>query len=433
MGMVGLGYTDRLLSKDQVRALLAEALGRLDLEGRRLLIIIPDSTRTAPMPLMFQLFHELLSGHVTALDCLVALGTHPLMSEAAISRLVGITAEERADKYPKVNIFNHRWDLPEMLANIGTIRAAEIEEITGGLLAEDVPVTVNKRIFDYDWLIVCGPVFPHGVAGFSGGSKYFFPGISGPEIINFTHWLGAIITSMATIGIKDTPVRRVIERAKSFVDVPTLGVSMVVTKDAGLAGLYIGSLEEAWSTAADLSAKRHVVYVGRPFKRVLSVASRIYDDLWTGAKAMYKVESVVADGGEVIVYAPHISEVSFTHGEVIDRVGYHVRDYFLKQIDHFQDIPRAVLAHCTHLKGMGTYDAESDVEEPRIRVTLATGIPQERCQQINLGYLDPATLNVSAWEHHRHEGILVVHEAGEQLYRLKNQYQVRCTGSSVGE
>ncbi len=432
--VIGKGYEEGLLSEDQVRELMVHALGELDLRNKQVLIIIPDHTRTAPIPLFFRLFHELLGGRVAALDYLVALGTHQPMSEEALNRLVGVTAAERAEKYHDACIFNHRWDLPDTFVTIGTIPAAEIEEITGGLMRQEVPVALNKLIFDYDQLIICGPTFPHEVVGFSGGNKYFFPGIGGPEVINFTHWLGAVITSMKVIGTKHTPVRQVIDRAASFIDRPKLCFSLVVAPDPnspianpqsairnpqskiGLAGLFIGPPEEAYEHAADLSAKLHILYVDKPFQRVLSVMPEMYDDLWTAAKGMYKLEPAMADGGEVIIYAPHITEVSYTHGQIIDQIGYHVRDYFLKQWDRFKDYPWGVLAHSTHLRGVGSY--ENGVERPRIQVTLATGIPEERCRRINLGYLDLATIDMVEWEGRKDEGILVVRKAGEMLYRV---------------
>ncbi|GAF89196.1 unnamed protein product, partial [marine sediment metagenome] len=266
----GKGHTDRFLTEGEVHDLIAEALGQANLDGKRVLVIIPDHTRTAPIPLFFRLFHELLEGRVAALDYLVALGTHQPMSEEALNRLVGVTEAERAKKYRDVRIFNHRWDVPDTFSTIGTISAAEIEEITGGLMRQEVPVTLNKLILDYDQFIICGPTFPHEVVGFSGGNKYFFPGIGGPEVINFTHWLGAVITSMEVIGTKHTPVRRVIDRAASFIDRPKLCCSLVV-KGEELAGLFIGTPEEAYEHAADLSAKLHIIYVDKPFKRVLSV------------------------------------------------------------------------------------------------------------------------------------------------------------------
>ena len=415
--LAGKGYEVGHLTDSEVRTIAAEALAKVDLDGRRVLVIIPDGSRTAPLPLFFRLFHELLRDRVASLRYLVALGTHRLMSKEALTALVGVKPEEWAAKLPGVSIANHRWDLPDTFTTLGTIRADEIERLTKGKLSQDVVVTVNRTVLDCDLIILCGPVFPHEVVGFSGGNKYLFPGVSGPEVINLTHWLGALITSLQTIGRLDTPVRAVIDRAASFVTVPKLCFALVVTKE-GLAGLYAGTPEDAWRQAALLSASRHIIYADRTFTKVLSIMPEMYEDLWTAAKGMYKVEPVVAEGGEVIVYAPHITEISYTHGRLLDAIGYHVRDYFVKQWDRYRDYPWAVLAHSTHLRGVGEFDLESGLERPRIQVTLATGIPRERCERVNLGYLDPATIDVSEWEGRQDEGILVVPEAGETLYRL---------------
>ncbi len=415
--LAGKGYEVGQLTESEVRALTAEALAKVDLDGKRVLVIVPDGSRTAPLPLFFRMFHELLRGRVASLGYLVALGTHRLMGEEALNALVGVKPQEWAAKFSGVTVANHRWDLPDTCSALGTIRADEIERLTKGRLSQDVEVTINRMVLDCDLIIICGPVFPHEVVGFSGGNKYLFPGVSGPEVINLTHWLGALITSLQTIGRLDTPVRAVIDRAASYVTVPKLCFALVVTKE-GLAGLYAGTPEAAWRQAALLSAGRHVVYVERPFTKVLSIMPEMYEDLWTAAKGMYKVEAVTADGGEVIIYAPHITEISYTHGQILDTVGYHVRDYFVKQWDRYRGYPWAVLAHSTHLRGVGEFDLESGLERPRIRVTLATGIPRERCERVNLGYLDPAKIDVSEWEGKQDEGILVVPQAGETLYRL---------------
>lgn len=417
--LIGKGNEDRYLAESEIRELTAAALANAKLDGKRVLIIIPDSTRTAPIPLMFRLFYEYLGDTAAALDYLVALGTHQAMSEAALNKLVGVTPEERAGKYAQVNIFNHRWDLPETFVTLGQITPAEIEAITGGLMSQAVDVRLNKMVFDYDQLIICGPTFPHEVVGFSGGNKYFFPGIGGPEVINFSHWLGAVITSYDVIGTKQTPVRRVIDKAAAFIDKPKLCFSMVV-KGEDLAGLYVGPPEEAYDAAADLSAKLHINWIEQPYQRVLSVMPKMYDDIWTAAKGMYKMEPAIAAGGEVVIYAPHIDEISYTHGKLLDEIGYHVRDYFLKQWDRFKHYPGGVLAHSTHLRGIGEYDAASGIESPRINVTLATRIPEERCRKLCLGYLDPDRINLEEWRSQEAEGILVVPKAGELLYRLKS-------------
>jgi nickel-dependent lactate racemase len=414
--IVGRGSTTGYLCQDDVRELVAQTFEQVEVRGKRVLVIIPDSTRTAPLPLFFRLFHQFLGPQVSALDYLVALGTHQPMGEEALNRLVGVTAEERRTIFADVNIFNHRWDLPETFATIGTIPKAEIGELSNGLLVQDVTVTLNELILAYDQLIVCGPVFPHEVVGFSGGNKYFFPGISGAEVINFTHWLGALMTSFKVIGSGYTPVRAVIDRAASFIDVPRLCFSLVVTYE-GLAGLFIGSPEASWEQATELSAQLHITYVEKPLQRVLSVMPELYDDLWTAAKGMYKLEPAIADGGEVIIYGPHITEISYTHGHIIDEVGYHVRDYFVKQWERFKEYPWGVLAHSTHVRGIGAY--ENGIERPRIQVTLATGIPRARCERVNLGYLDPAEIDVDTWVGREDEGILVVPKAGEMLFKIR--------------
>jgi nickel-dependent lactate racemase len=269
----------------------------------------------------------------------------------------------------------------------------------------------------YDQLIVAGPVFPHEVAGFSGGNKYFVPGVAGPEIINVTHWIGALLTSSAIIGVPDTPVRRLIDRAAAFIPTPRLCIAPVMHGQS-LHGFFVGDMEEAWRAATQLSAQLDIVWVERPFKRVLSMVPEMYDDLWTAAKGMYKLEPAIADGGEVIIYAPHLDEVSYVHGEHIDEIGYHVRDYFVNQWAKFQHVPWGVLAHSTHLRGEGTYI--DGVERPRIAVTLATGIPRGRCERIGLGYLDPATIDPEDWADREEEGIVLVRRAGEILYRLRS-------------
>jgi len=416
--MIGVGRVEGYLTESEIADLVKEALAQADLSGKRVLVIIPDSTRTSPTPLFFRLFYRELWGRVSALDYLVASGTHQPLGEDALNRLVGITAEERRTTFAGVNLFNHRWDQPGTLTSLGVISAAEMAQFSRGLLAEDLAVTLNRIILNYEQLIVLSPVFPHEVVGFSGGNKYFFPGISGPEVINRTHWLGALITSYEIIGTKDTPVRAVINCAASFIQTPKLCFALVVTHD-GVAGVFAGPMEEAWSQAADLSAQRHIVYVERPYRRVLSVMPEMYDDIWTAAKGMYKMEPAIADGGEVVIYAPNITEISYTHGQVIDQVGYHVRDYFVKQWDRFKGYPWGVLAHSTHLRGIGSYDAETGIERPRIKVTLSTGIPRERCERVNLGYLDPATVDVHDWQGREAEGVLVVPRAGETLYRLR--------------
>jgi len=412
---IGKGFTDLYLTREEIREVVREGLDTLAVDGKRVLVIIPDGTRTMPMPLMYDLLEVHLAPRVAVLDYLVALGTHPIMDDKHLSELVGRPVVN--GQCGESHIFNHHWEDPQNFVTLGLIRAAEIGELTGGLLTQEVPVRLNKLICDYDQIIICGPVFPHEVAGFSGGTKYLFPGIAGSEIINLTHWFGALMTNYKVIGAGYTPIRAIIDRAAGMIDTPMACLALVVTHE-GMAGIYFGSPHEAWKSAAALSAQKHIVYVKKPYRRVLSVMPRLYDDIWTAGKGMYKMEPAVADGGEVVIFAPHIDEVSYTHGALIEEIGYHCRDYFLAQWDKFKGYPGGILAHSSHVKGLGTYDAPTRTETPRIQVTLATAIPEERCRRINLGYLDPAGIRREEWEGREEEGVLLVPRAGEMLYRV---------------
>jgi lactate racemase len=406
------------LSPDEVRSLIAQACPAKDYKGKKVLLIVPDATRTCPLGMVFKALHEQVADATAALDVMIALGTHPPMSEEAICQRLELSLEERRGRYGTVRFINHEWDNPAALRHIGDITSEEIRELSGGLFSMEVPVSINARLFDYDQLIIIGPTFPHEVVGFSGGNKYLFPGVSGPDVLNFFHWLGAVVTNPMIIGNKWTPVRKVVDRAAALVGVPKLCMSMVVDK-AQLAGLFIGSPESAWDEASELSKKLHITYKERPFHTVLSCAPPMYDELWVGGKCMYKLEPVVADGGELIIYAPHIHEISVVHGETIRQVGYHCRDYFLKQWDKFKHMPWGTIAHSTHVRGIGTY--EDGVEKCRVQVTLATGIPEAICREINLGYRDPASIRVEEYANREDEGVLYVPKAGEMLYHLRER------------
>ena len=405
------------LSSQDVADLVAQACPAKEYRGKKVLLIVPDGTRTAPVGLVFQTLHRQIGEMTSAFDVLVALGTHQAMSETAICRRLDITEDQRRDRYRGVRFFNHAWNDKRALKNIGAISAEEIRELSNGLFAMDVPVEVNRLLFEYDQVIIAGPVFPHEVVGFSGGNKYLFPGVAGPEVLNFFHWLGAVVTNPMIIGNKWTPVRKVVDRAGAMVQVPKLCLCMVVDSH-GLAGLFAGTPEAAWDAASDLSRDLHILRKPHPFHTILSCAPAMYDELWTGGKCMYKLEPVLADGGELIIYAPHISEVCVAHGQVLLEVGYHCRDYFLKQWERFQRYPWGVLAHSTHVYGLGTY--EGGVEKPRARVTLATAIPPDMCRKLNLGYRDPAGIRPETFAGREEEGILLVPKAGEMLYQLEH-------------
>jgi nickel-dependent lactate racemase len=406
--------TSGWLSPETVRETLEKGLtGKFT--RQKVLVLIPDHTRSLPLPFLYRTLVEILND-TRQLDFMVALGTHPPLSEEKLNKLVGITMKEHSSTFKHVGLLNHTWNNPSSLTSLGMMDADEIKAIAGehwhSSLPEKVNIRINSAALEYDHILILGPTFPHEVAGFSGGAKYLFPGISGPEMINATHWLGALSGVVGTIGIKDTSVRTMIHAAAKRLQTPVTLAALIVD-DHNLAGLFIGDLFEAWSAAADLSALLHIRWCEKPFQRVLSCAPAMYNELWTAAKAMYKLEPAVAVGGEVVIYAPHLDVVSHTHGDYIFEIGYHILPYFLQDWEQFKNFPLGVLAHSTHLRGSGV--REGGIEKPNVRVTLASKITAEDCARLNLGYLDPAKVNVDDWKGREDEGILYVPKAGEVL------------------
>lgn len=415
--MVGI-TSQGLLTEGEIQQTLHQGL-EPHFTNKKVLVLIPDHTRTLPLPFLFRTLVEVLAD-TAKLDFMVALGTHPPLTNQQLLKLVGLSGEEKNTRYKHIGLLNHAWDDPNIVISIGTMKESKVREFAGDAWHEtlegDVDIRINKATLEYDHIVILGPTFPHEVAGFSGGAKYLFPGISGPEMINKTHWLGALVGIVGTIGVAETPVRAMIHEAANVIPTPITLIALVV-EGKGLAGIFIGEHQEAWREAAKLSGLRHITWLSKPVKRVLSCAPAMYDELWTAGKAMYKLEPALEKNAELIIYAPHLDEVSHVHGKYIHEIGYHVLEYFLKQWNKFKHVPLGVLAHSTHVRGGGTFDG---VEHPNFIVTLASKISPEVCKQINLGYMNPDDVDITQWQNREDEGILYVPKAGEMLYKVKS-------------
>lgn len=365
-----VGSSTGYLEADQINQYLDRAFSSVDVSDKNVVIVIPDSTRSCPIGEMLEKLYESWNGKAASLKVLIALGTHAAMSPEDIDAFVFKGKATWNKKFPKMSIVNHEWWKPETFIQVGEITSSQMREISLGMMDRHVPVLVNRMITDADLALIIGPVFPHEVVGFSGGTKYLFPGVSGKEMIDASHWLGALISSSEIIGTPGiTPVREMINRAAANISTPLLALCLVVQTGTGkIHSLSFGAPHTAWEEASAISAQSHISYVERPFERVVSLIPSRYTDIWTAAKGMYKVEPIVADGGEVIVYAPHVTEFAYSHKELED-IGYHCRAYFTEQWERFSHIPTGLLAHSTHLRGGGTYSA-ADGEKCRIRVTL---------------------------------------------------------------
>jgi nickel-dependent lactate racemase len=398
------GHSDphAALAPAQIREIVQAAAAAFPIPATsRVLAIIPDATRSFE-PAVIHAFLEVCPNS----DLLVATGTHRAMTDEEVSKFLDIPA--RPELFANVKIYNHSI-APEGLDTVGVIPMETAKELSDGNVSMDIEVTINKLIFQYDLAVIIGPVFPHEVVGMSGGYKYLFPGIAGMKVVDETHWLGALIGVKDTIGRSETPVRRMVEYAGEMVQKlkPVACFCLVIGK-LGLQGLWGGDPISAHRAACPLSQQINIFWHERRYKRVIAQCTPKYQDLWTAGKLAYKTQEVVAEGGEIIMYAPHLEKITPLHLDV-ETIGYHCLPFFLKQWDKYKDYERSSLAHSTHVAGPGRY--EDGVETLAARRILVSKISRERCEAVNLEYLEAADL-----EQYRNDpDTLWVEKAGEQL------------------
>jgi nickel-dependent lactate racemase len=420
LAVVGRGAATLSLSAEELRAIVAEALDEIA-AGERVLAIVPDKTRDDNTDLLFPFAAEILAQkNVAQFDALIAQGTHAPMTGSEKRQKIGWSklATGRVGR-----IFDHQWDREDELVTLGELSADQIAKLTDGLMNESVPIRLNALLSPgkYDTVLVFGATMPHEVAGFAGGAKYFFPGVAGPELTHLTHWLGALATIENVIGRVETPTRRVIEAAAAFVPARVISFTSVSTRDGSALrthALFAGDIYESFRLAAEVSSKVHIKYLGRKYKRVVALLDRHYDELWVGGKASYKLGSVIEEGGELIIYAPHLSQLSATHGRLIEKYGYAPLEQVREMVEGSDELRAnlCVAAHLAHVSYGSARDSAGQLT-PRYRITLASAVNEDACRRVNLGYLDHHTFRLE--DYRTDVDTLIVEDAGRDLYLEK--------------
>lgn len=402
------------LGPETIKRIIHEALAVVQ-PGERVLAIIPDKTRDDNTHLLFPIANQFLTERgVACFDALVAQGTHPPMTDSQKRAKIG------DEQFPG-RIFDHRWDRAEEIVTLGELNAEVVSLLTGGLIDHAVPVTINRLLGAgvYDTVLVFGATVPHEVAGFAGGAKYFFPGVAGPQLTHTTHWLGALAGIENTIGQVETPARKLIEAAADLVPARVISLNSVVSRapDGRLItyALFAGDIRESFRRAAGVSRETHIRYTGRKYKRVIALLDPHYDELWVGGKASYKLGAVVEDGGELIIFAPHLNKLSETHGALIEKYGYAPLESVRDMLGVSQELREnlCIAAHLAHVAYAGRIDANGNIV-PRYRITMASGLDEQTCKRVNLGYLDYRTFDYETTD----PDTLIVNDAGRDLYKV---------------
>jgi len=419
---VGKGAPDFDLTPEELRAIVEQALLTVG-SGARVLAIIPDKTRDDNTDILFPFAAEILSSRgAERFDALVAQGTHMPMTEAEKRVKVGLG--EGATLPLLGRIFDHQWNRPEELVDLGELSAERVGELTGGLIREAVKVNLNRLLAPglYDTVLIFGATVPHEVAGFAGGAKYFFPGVAGPNLTHATHWLGALASIENIIGRVETPTRHMIEAAADLVPARIISLNSVVTRgdDARLRthALFCGDFREAFRRAAEVSRQVHIKYTGRKYRRVVALLDEHYDELWVGGKASYKLGGIIEEGGELIVYAPHLRAISETHGLLIEKYGYAPIDRVREMVALSTELRSnlAVAAHLAHVSYAGSRDQTGKVV-PRYKITMASALDEATCRRVNLGFMDHREFRREDYD--TDPDTLVVERAGRDLYLVE--------------
>ena len=419
---VGKGAPDLDLSPAELRAIVEQALLTVG-PGARVLAIVPDKTRDDNTDVLFPAASEILAARgAEQFDALVAQGTHMPMTEAEKRAKVGLG--EGAALPLLGQIFDHQWNRPEELVDLGELSAERVNELTGGLINESVKVNLNRLLAPgvYDTVLIFGATVPHEVAGFAGGAKYFFPGVAGPNLTHATHWLGALASIENIIGRVETPTRHMIEAAADLVPARVISINSVVTRgdDERLRthALFCGDFREAFRRAAEVSRQVHIKYTGRKYKRVVALLDEHYDELWVGGKASYKLGGIIEEGGELVIYAPHLRTISETHGLLIEKYGYAPIDRVREMVALSTELRSnlAVAAHLAHVSYAGSRD-ESGKVIPRYKITMASALDEATCRRVNLGFMDHREFRREDFD--SDPDTLVVERAGRDLYLVE--------------
>ena len=418
--LAGAGSSSTVLTPADLRRIVRDAIRNVPPRAR-VLAVIPDRTRDDNTDVLFPIIsQELAVVGASRFDALVAQGTHPPMTNAEKRAKIGAGHSPM----PLVGeFFDHHWDRPSELITLGTLSGADVSSLTGGLMNREVPVQLNAHLApgQYDVVFVIGATVPHEVAGFAGGAKYFFPGVAGPELTHLTHWLGALATIERVIGRIETPTRRVIEAAADRVPAPVLAFTSVSTRnDAGLRthALFAGDLRETVRSAAEVSSRVHVRYTGRRYRRVVALLDEHYDELWVGGKASYKLGGIIEDGGELVIYAPHLTGISTTHGRLIEKYGYAPLEQVREMVEQSDELQAnlCVAAHLAHVSYAGRMSEEGHIE-PRYRITLASAVSEDVCRRVKLAFQRCESVDIEAAR--RDPDTLVVDHAGRDLYLVE--------------
>ncbi|RAK09732.1 uncharacterized protein DUF2088 [Halanaerobium saccharolyticum] len=377
---------DQYLTDAEIENYLKELAAEIIESGaENLLLIPPDYTRkSSALGVITEKLYFKLEAEIKNIDILPASGTHDPMDAECLKSVFGTIP---VDKF-----LEHNWRTETI--KVGEIPAAKMKEFSEGELTEALPLEINKNIFSdkYDLIISLGQVIPHEVVGMANYTKNIVVGCGGNQIINKSHFLGALAGMEKIMGRDHSPVRELYDYCQQeFLDQLPLIYLMTVNspvsdKKTGLTeikGIFTGSSRESFEKAVALSQKENIIYVKKPLKKVVVFLKKDkFRSTWIGGKAIYRTRMAVADGGELIIIAPGIHK--FGEDQNIDQLlrkyGYQGTENTLKNLHQNQDLQKdlSAAAHLIHGSSEG-----------RFKISLASPkLSRQEVEAVNFNYLD---------------------------------------------
>jgi len=321
---------------------------------KKVLLIPPDITRAhSGGGIITKLYYEMFLERGIQADILPALGTHKPMTR---KEQMGFFGDIPANRF-----LIHRWR--DGVTTLGEIPQNIVQEISGGILNDAIPVQVSNYLIDfsYDLIISIGQVVPHEVVGMANYTKNIVVGCGGSQFINASHALGAFYGIEKIMGKADTPVRRLFDYAQEhFIVKLPLEYVLTVTNAGQIMGLYIGTNREIFQRAVALSQKLNITYVENPIKNcVVYLDEKEFHSTWLGNKAVYRTRMAMAEGGNLLVLAPAVK----TFGEdaendrLIRKYGYAGQDKIIELCKTQQELKNTLsaAAHLIHGSSEGKF------------------------------------------------------------------------------
>ena len=362
------GDRTQVINNDQKELLIQELLDCYH-QPEKILVLPPDITRLPSnagklTQILYQNWYQRSRSSERRFDILPAIGTHSPMTPGQIEKMFGSMEE--------ATFYDHDWR--NGLQRMGQVPAKVVHELSKGKLQYDILVEINQRIVqgDYDLVLSIGQVVPHEVVGMANGFKNVLVGTGGSEMINKSHFMGAVNGIEQMLGRTDTSVRNMFNYAHQNY-LKQIGIVYLMTVmgpnssgETVMRGLYAGNDQEAFEEAANLSRQINFNLLDKPLERAVVYLDPIeFKSTWLGNKAIYRTRMAMADKGELIIIAPGLKE--FGEDIEIDRLirkyGYLGTETTLDQVKRNEELQNnlSAAAHLIH----GT-------SESRFTITYAT-------------------------------------------------------------